>query len=330
VDPFQPPITQVPGLTRDTSAQDAEVLRRALNSAFNLLPPDTILGDQKRRGEFAEGTKHVVGITVIIAAVSEILPGAIGAFVASVLAGGEKDPGTGKFIPKIPMAGNFAPSPIGFQDPKSQGIKPNFYLPGGSSTFIPPILDRFGLGLPEQRAEDAVANTNRLDALARSQAATARAAVKDETEATLKQIIAGGAPLTRSSVVIATTPAPLPRLQAAAEEELLRRQSGPGAPLPAQLDAVTRALELSRAAGGAALTQTQQQIAALEGEQARIQRQLAQVGAIPDPLAGLLGGAIAAGSFKPEAIEPINDAARRNQAGATGIRKQLVSERADP
>jgi hypothetical protein len=35
-------------------------------------------------------------------------------------------------------------------------------------------------------------------------------------------------------------------------------------------------------------------------------------------------------SIQPEAIQPVNDAAIRNQDGAKGIRRQLVSERADP
>jgi len=42
-----------------------------------------------------------------------------------------------------------------------------------------------------------------------------------------------------------------------------------------------------------------------------------------------LSGVVSA-SFHPEAIEPVADAAKRNAASAKGIRKQLVSERADP
>lgn len=38
----------------------------------------------------------------------------------------------------------------------------------------------------------------------------------------------------------------------------------------------------------------------------------------------------AGGSIQPEAIEPVSDAARRNQAAARGINRDLVSERADP
>jgi hypothetical protein len=41
-------------------------------------------------------------------------------------------------------------------------------------------------------------------------------------------------------------------------------------------------------------------------------------------------GQAASASLKPEDIEPVSDAALRNQSGATGIRRQLVSERADP
>lgn len=39
---------------------------------------------------------------------------------------------------------------------------------------------------------------------------------------------------------------------------------------------------------------------------------------------------IPSGSIDPTAIEPVNDAAKRNQDGATGINKELVHERADP
>jgi hypothetical protein len=45
---------------------------------------------------------------------------------------------------------------------------------------------------------------------------------------------------------------------------------------------------------------------------------------------GPFGASVTSASIPPEGIEPVADAAKRNAAAAKGIRRQLVSERADP
>jgi hypothetical protein len=50
----------------------------------------------------------------------------------------------------------------------------------------------------------------------------------------------------------------------------------------------------------------------------------------PAPEPPVLSEPIAMGSYAPELVQPVNQKAIAIQAAATGIRKQLVSERADP
>ena len=86
MDPFQAPIAGLPQITRDTSAQDAEILRKRLNDAFDLLPPDTLLGDKARREEFGHALRSVTAVTAVFIVASELLPGTVGQLVAGLLA----------------------------------------------------------------------------------------------------------------------------------------------------------------------------------------------------------------------------------------------------
>jgi hypothetical protein len=61
-----------------------------------------------------------------------------------------------------------------------------------------------------------------------------------------------------------------------------------------------------------------------------IERERLRVRAVQAVALTLQLGLGVSASIQPEAIEPVNDAAKRNAASAKGIRRQLVSERADP
>lgn len=161
-----------------------------------LFPPGTILGDAERRSHLAKAAKDVARLTVELALISRVIPGKAGRIAAKVIAGLEKDPGTGKVVPGAGTIGNFLPSPFGFLDPTAVGLKRNFYLPPGSTDYVPRLVDDVGLGFPEQRRDD---QQRRLQIMnARVQNALKQIRALDD--ATLNKLLEGADPLTRAKL----------------------------------------------------------------------------------------------------------------------------------
>jgi len=212
----------------------------------DLVPPDSVVGDPARRRRLEDASIKVVEITAILGAVTRAIPGPAGKVAAFVLAGLEKSPETGRVRPTPGTAGNFLPSPIGFMDPEAVGLPRNFYLPAGSTEFIPRAVDRVGLGLPQQRAEDEVRRATIDRQSADERARRAAEVVQGESVETLEDLAAGRGGLTRAGVLIATSETTLPDLQAAAQRELSRLPSG-----FVLIDRAIAAAQAERGQGGA-------------------------------------------------------------------------------
>ena len=103
----------------------------------------------------------VAAITLVLGRVRPLIPGRAGRNFESLISStGVSPTGAPTFGPKV--GANFAPAPFGYTSTSVTGLKPNFYLPAGSSSFIPAQLDALGFGLPEQRQADAAAAAERL------------------------------------------------------------------------------------------------------------------------------------------------------------------------
>ena len=203
--------------------RDAEVLRERLNQIFNLAPQGSIIQDPQRREKFGRAAEHVGVMTAELAAVTRALPGMVGRAFGMAISGVEKEPETGKVNVGQGTAANFAPSPLGLLDPTAIGLSRNFYLPGGSSRFIPSEVDRLGLGLPEQRAADTTATQLRLTTEANSRQTRAQQIAGAQPVAVLEDLAAGRGGFTRAGVIFATSEVPFLDLQREAQRELLRR-----------------------------------------------------------------------------------------------------------
>jgi hypothetical protein len=290
--------------------QDAAVLRQALNDLFNLAPQGSVLQDPARRARLGSASESVVKLTVELALVNEFVPGKAGQIFGKLVSGVEKDPATGKVGPTAATGANFLPSPLGFLDPTTVGVKRNFYLPSGSTDFIPGAADRLGLGIPEQRAEDTARSNQMMTNANLSRLTTARQAVASESDETLQSIIAGQGGFTRAGVIFATSGAGAAELRIAATEEQIRRARAAAPP-------TGRGAPAASAAPFAVPTASTTRFAVPAAPAAPVAL---------DPLAGPVAG----GSVQPETIQPVNDAAKRNQRAARGINRELVHERADP
>lgn len=242
-------------------ARDAEKIRDATRRAREqverefALPPGALDPDSDRNKKLEDSSIEAGKLTAILALVSRTVPGRVGAAIGSLLVGAHKSPDTGKLTPASSFPLNLAPSPLGYGQPAAYGLPPNWWLPRGSTDFLPAVADRLKLGIPQQRQEDERRALRQLqDRLDASQIAAARA-VAGESDQTLQDIITGARELNRASVVIATTSAGFADLQAAARAELAQRRAGPGAigalleppaPPPGESDAVTALQDLAR------------------------------------------------------------------------------------
>lgn len=276
--------------------------------AEQLFGPDTLLGNQQKREKLLAGEEKAGALAAELALVTKVIPGPVGRAVGTLLVGVEKDPGTGKIRPGNSFIGNVLPSPIGLAPPSSFGLPPNFYLPPRITEVIPSEADRVGFGLPEQRREDEANAEAKRIAAATTQIRGARAVVATESDETLAALIAGQGGLSRAGVVRASNPEIGTRaLETAAGLELARRQAAAAGALPA-----TRG---SPPPGG------------LTPEEAA---DLAAASAPRTVIDTTNAGAVVMASIQIELIEPVTGNAIRNQDGARGIRRNLVSERADP
>lgn len=238
----------------------------------------------------------VVEITAALAAVARFVPGPAGKLFAFLVAGVEKDPGSGKVRPGRGTLGNALPAPVGFAGTDVYGLRPNWWLPSGSTKYIPKIADKIGIGIPEQRQEDewakAMANAQRFERAFRL--------VENERFDVVTDLAQGtGGTFSRASEIRATSEIGFDELQVAARFELGRRAR----------------------VGGLAVTGLEDFL--------KLQAQLQQPAA-PVAAQSPFPGSVLGGSVQPEHIHPVNDAAKRNEANAKGIAAALVHERADP
>jgi hypothetical protein len=194
--------------------------------------------------------EEVAKLTAQLAVISKLLPGPVGKIAAFAFAGVEKTH-EGRVRPSGATLLNALPSPFGYMPPEDFGLKKNFYLPAGSSTYLPAILDRARVGVAEQRVEDLQRQNSLAENAVRSDLARARAAVAGESPATLDAILQGQGGFTRAGVVIATSGAGLASLQLAAAERLeaLRPKQPPATratterpPIPPDLAALSAAV----------------------------------------------------------------------------------------
>lgn len=268
----------------------------------------------ERREKTAKDVARVAGITAGLGVLLRAVPHPAPKTVALFLAGLHKDSKTGALKVTPGTAGNLAPVPFGFAHPDTYGLKNNFYLPAGSSALIPKAADRIGLGLPEQRADDEAA---RLPALIDEAGRIRQAAVgtvRGASTDVLQQIVAGPAGATRAAELVATSGVGLPAVQSAAREELAARGVTTGA--------------IADIAG------------APVGAPVRLVPPVVLGVPIRDPGRGVVDSASVAlldfdpgGSdktFSVIAVPPNNAAAFGNAERAEGIRKELITERADP
>lgn len=187
-----------------------------------LIPPGSVVADPVRRNRLGEEAAGVVGIVATLAAVQKAIPGPAGKLFGVFFTGLEKSPETGKLNTGKGTLLNFAPSPLGYMNPEVFGLERNFYLPPGSTEFIPPIADRMGLGLRQQRIEDELRRQQLDQQAALSRAAGAARVLEGESQGTLEDLAAGRGGLTRAGVLIATSGVPAADLQAAASSQLGR------------------------------------------------------------------------------------------------------------
>lgn len=286
-------------------------------STTPLIPPRQMYGTPEQRTKLGGAVVKAAEITAILAAVTKVVPGVPGKILGVFLAGIEKEPETGRLRPEIGVGANFLPSPFGFLDPTAVGLERNFYLPSGSTDYIPGVADRLGLGLPQQRAEDAVRSAQLADAASRSRAATAQRVVGGQSDEVLRDLAEQSAGAGRAGVLFGTSGVPAPLLADAAQAELQRRAAGADpfairSVLGAVYDNAGRVSPATNTVIGASTV-------AMSGS-----------GVVPGGPTDPFGKPPPDASIQPEKIEPVNDAAKRNAAVAKGIRRELVSERADP
>jgi hypothetical protein len=225
--------------------------------------------DPVYRAKVAQDAQAVAELTAKLAVVAKILPGPVGRVFAFAIGGVEKSH-QGKVRPTGDTALNFLPAPFGYMPAGDYGLRKNYYLPPGASTYIPPIADQLGLGLPEQRAEDAARQNRIAQNLVSSDLAAARAAVADASPATLASILQGQGGFTPAGRIFATSGASFQALQIAAGE---------------RVNALTRQQPASTATAPvlAPLTPEQVRAAALAGTLSLVLLQLLQSQYPPDP-----------------------------------------------
>jgi len=121
---------------------------------FNPTPSAPNLNDEVYRQFVADELRKVIAITLAFTAVARYVPGPVGIAARLFAVASLGTPGETK---KGSIGGaktNLLPAPFGFADPKVYGLKPNFWIPAGSTQVVPQVFDLVGLGLNEQRYDD--------------------------------------------------------------------------------------------------------------------------------------------------------------------------------
>lgn len=211
------------------TARDAEIARRKIEQAGQIardlfgVPSTSVVGDPQRRAGLERGLEHGAELTALAAAITLTIPGRLGRLLSGLAVGAEKDPNSGSIRTGPSALGNAAPAPIGYIDPAAYGLAPNFYLPPRITQVIPREADRIGFGLPQQRRQDEANAAAREAAEIRQRIAAARAAVANESDATLEDILAGRGGFNRAGQLFASG-VPHQDLVGAAFGELQRRR----------------------------------------------------------------------------------------------------------
>lgn len=330
MDPLKQPVAPGSSPVFRTADVDAHRLREFLDRLYRQAPQGSVVEDPARRAKLITAVEHVAVMTAELAAVSTVIPGTAGKLFSVGIAGVEKDPSTGRLRPGPHTATNLAPSPAGFLDPTAVSLPRNWWLPSGSTDYIPREADRAGLGLPEQRRIDERLSAQRALALTGSTNVTARKAVASESDETLAAIIAGQGGPTRAGIIIATSGVGLADLQREALIEAQLRQRGFRQTIGQSAGEVADLVNAARAAQALFLAQSQAAAASLDAQQAQLIAGLRtqDIAGVDSPIPR--GQTIQSGSLHPNNIQPVNAAALRNRDGAEGIRRELVHERADP
>ena len=121
---------------------------------FYPAPPSPDVRDPAWRVLALNELEKVIIITAALTAIARWVPGPVGIAarffaVAALGTSGENKAG------EIGGAkSNILPAPLGFANPEVYGLKKNYWLPAGSTHAVPQFVDLLGLGLNEQRYED--------------------------------------------------------------------------------------------------------------------------------------------------------------------------------
>lgn len=307
---------------------DAEVMRQFLQRVFQSAPPGSVLADPARREKLFAAVGSVVELTVSLTIGQRFVPEALQKTFAILVSGVEKQPGTGRLpIGKVP-GGNFLPSPFGFLDPTSIGLERNFYIPStrperiSAVDLLPRAVDRIGLGIPEQRAQEA----RELQSLRDVQDRTAAQLVATESTAGLELIVGPTYAFQRGQRIAVASNVPLPALQQAARAELNRRAAFDTNPLTPLVADVANSVTAFRDEVALILEETRELTADLDRQQAAL---LAAVRDPRDPTEQLLSGVRGAVGRvdEPEFVGNLQrEAARR----APKPERFVPGDRADP
>lgn len=275
---------------------DPSQIRPVPPSIQPYLPP--FIATPERREEFEKDMVHVGKVSGEIAVIARVLPHPVLRMLAFGLVGLEYDPHESKLNPTKAVSVNAAPAPVGFAEAKTYGLAPNWWLPSGTTDFIPAYFDRFklasALGIPQQRVEDIAVNTVLAERAEVSRYLTGLAALENESDETLRAVSAGQGGFSRAGVIFGTSGVDYATLRSAADATLAVRAAQNANQLPpGTVREVIRQIQ----ADGSALN---------------------AVGNMRD------------GTFPPLATRPGNTMAMANADRANGIRRELVTERADP
>ncbi len=311
--------------------RSAETIQRGIDEFYKVFPSDTLMGDPARRARAGKGVARVGELTIELAAIARTVPGRAGQLLASLVAGVEKQPDTGKIAPVPGTATNLAPSPIGLMDPTAVGLEHNFYLPSGVTNFIPRELHRFIPGGRMQAELDQTARVNELDARQRDILNRARQFVAPESDATLGQVVRGEFPLGSNAAILrARFNFQSDTLNFAATEELARRSNALAPAVPARAPGDAAVPDPAALARAAAIIARLEAAGQLTEQQRRVLDQLRQLQLTANGALNPFAAGAQNASIHVALIVPVADAALRNLAAARGINRELVHERADP
>jgi hypothetical protein len=261
---------------------------------FNPDPPPPNFNDAAYRALVEKEAIRLAELTAAITIIARYAPGPLGKIAGLAAIAALGNPGENK---KGNIGGaktNPLPAPVGFAEPKVYGLKPNYYLPAGSSKVIPQPADLLGLGFKEQRFED---NSKEAFEMRHGQRVLA-GNMLGKTDAELAKLINTQTSFGTAfeNTILGRKDKKLEALKVAARNEQIFRS------FPVIRDFVNQAGFIP-----------------LEVIQPNSFVDL--FGTFPDTKMG---------SLQPEKIRPVNSKAIENEERAEGIRRELVTERADP